>query len=222
MNPKQDRQGVRTPSDVERKYNFGHFMDDQKKKDERQNQNIEQVGNFASANIASLREDLTKLSNSTSKEIARIAKDIESIRVSSSNSLASISLRINELAETDKVQTEAIAELSMLVKTMDDSVEALRQIVSEITGQSGSGMLVYAETESLNAETIYADKSFTEIDEAINTGSVVRVKLLCSDINDFVYLHLASHLPGAEVTFCGYFNGLPVTLQLQADDTSTS
>jgi protoporphyrinogen oxidase len=219
---KQDRQGVRTPADVERKYNIGHFMDDQKKKDESQNQKIEQVDKSASTNIALLREDLTKLSNRTSKEIARIAKDIDNIRVSSSNSLASINLRIVELAETDKVQTEAIAELSSLVKTMDDSVVALRQIVSEITGQSGASMLVYAETESLNAETIYADKSFTEIDEAINTGSIVRVKLLCSDINDFVYLHLASHLPGVEVTLCGYFNGLPVTLQLQADDTSTS
>lgn len=212
---KQDRQGVRTPAEVERKYNFGSFMYDQKKKDEEQNRKIEQASENASNNIALLKAEVEK-------ELSKISKELKKIQVSSSVSLESVSQKIREIDVTDSEQSKAIEELSSLVETLSESVEALRQIVSELGGGSGSGMVVCAETESLNSEAIYADKTFTEIDEAINTGSVVRVKLLCSNINDYVYLHLASHLPGVEVTFCGYFNGLPVNLQLQADDTSTS
>lgn len=212
---KQDRQGVRTPAEVERKYNIGSFMFDQKKKDEEQNRKIEQASENAFNNIALLKAEVEK-------ELSKISKEIKKIQSSSSVGLDSVNQKIREIVAMDSEQSKAIEELSSLIKTLDDSVEALRQIVSELGGESGSGMVVCAETESLNSEAIYADKTFAEIDEAINTGSVVRVKLLCSNINDYVYLHLASHLPGVEVTFCGYFNGLPVTLQLQADDISTS
>lgn len=197
---KQDRQGVRTPADVERK--FGRTTSELTEASKKQNEQIERQNRTMDSFIEKSTATITSLE----KDVSRTKKEISTLK----QHVTSFSMRLSALEQEDNAPNV----------DFDSGEQEDNDSTSE--SQRVSEMLILAETDSLNSETIYADKTFSEIDEAINSDSAVRVKLFCSSINVYVYLYLASHLPGVEVSFCGYFNGLPVTLQLQADDTSTS
>lgn len=168
---KQDRQGVRTATDLERKYNLSS-LSNQASENARQDSQINQLGTA----INSLSRRVSELEGSSGSELEE---------------------RVSALEQSD-------AEI-------DNRLTALEQ-----SDQETYGFLVTVQTESLDTESITADKSFAEIEEAILAGQNVRIKLVCESEDSVLYLRLTSHQEGIEANFCGYYNGIPIVLQLLA------
>ena len=159
---KQDRQGVRTPADLERKYDFG-------------------------------------------------------LLAGQSNATSELSNQINQLN-----QSMAIFEASTngSIEQLSGEIDDLEQAVSELIQGGGSGgsnvAIVTVETDSLDTETIHADRTFAEIESLILEGKTVKVKLVCEGQN--IYLQVSAHMPGSEIDFCGFFDGHQLVLKIYADE----
>ena len=160
---KQDRQGVRTPADLERKYPLGKL------------------------------NDPTGDTSELSKQISQM-----------NQSMSIFATSING----------TIAEMSSNIDTLNKDVADLKY------GGGGSGqasvVVVNVEADSLDTETLSADKTFSDIEQAILAGMDVKVKL--KNESYYIYLQMTAHLPESEVDFCGYYDGHPLVLQIFADE----
>lgn len=170
---KQDRQGVRTPADLERKYPLG------------------------------------KLNDKTG-DTSELGRQINQLSQSMSTFMASTNGAIAELTNED-------TELNQAITNLEEAVAELEQGGGGSGGDSGgqSSFVVTVEADSLETESITADKTFAEIDAAIQAGMDVKVKLLSN--GSYIYLQMTAYLPGSEVDFCGYY-GYPLVLQIFADE----
>ena len=107
--------------------------------------------------------------------------------------------------------TEFDLSLSQLSKRIDDSNVRIKKL------EDNAELLVTVNVDSLDSSTLSADKSFSEISDAINAGRDVRVKVICLGEGQCIYLDLVSYKSGSEANFSGYHNGNHVTLQVMAD-----
>lgn len=84
MSAKQDRQGVRTPANLEQKYSFGKVFDSQARENARQNEEMNQQNltmkqfiSFAASAIETLQKDMTA-ANKTIQELSDSNKSLQS------------------------------------------------------------------------------------------------------------------------------------------------
>jgi hypothetical protein len=161
---KQDRQGVRTPAELERKYDFSLLSGQSNMTSDLKNQ------------INQLNQSLSMFAASTNVSIEQLSGDI------------------------------------------DDLEQAVAELIHGGGGGSGQSslLIVNVEADSLDTESLSADKTFSEIEDAIQAGFDVKVKLI-SNVSYNIYLQMTAHLPGSEIDFCGYYNGVPLVLQIFAD-----
>jgi len=81
-------------------------------------------------------------------------------------------------------------------------------------------MLVVVEADSLSTESLVSDKSYAEIEAAVLSGMSVRVKLVCQEAGHNIYLRLAEHLPGQQMSFYGQCCDQFLVLQIVKDQLS--
>ena len=263
MTSKQDRQGVRTPADLERKYNLGQSVSQSYVQSSIQsavtaasNENHAYVDSKLQG-IENYGEQIAELERKTDGVIA-VAEQAEataesayayaenaSAEVANAQSTAdtalvnaSDALNAAEQAQMTADTANGTADNALLVandaKNVADSamhsattalqaaddlqeeVEALRQDI-EGMDVGGRNLLVNVEVDSLNTESLTADKTYAEIEEAILAEKNVRVKVTISDVVDCIYLHMAAHRLGSGIDFIGYYNRLPILLQIVPD-----
>lgn len=179
MSKKQDRQGVRTAADLERKYNLGQ-----------------------SVSQAYVQSAIKTSVETSGDEVKRYVDD------------------------KVEVLEQAVSEVPQVIY---DALEQAKES-GEFDGPQGpegppgppgssgdsSYTLVTVEVDSMNTEEINADKTFDEIETAILSGLDVVVKLVNAESHN-IYLQMTAHIPGLEIDFYGYYNGLPLLLQIFAD-----
>lgn len=207
---KQDRQGARTPADLERKYEFGQRMS-----------KLETTTKSQSEQLNRQEQELRNYKDSSEKRLSTLEKDFENAGKSvgtMKQNIMSLQIRMTNAEEKNRELSQVVYSVNKKVSDIDAAVSELDKKVSTLSGGDSSELLVTVQVDSLNSESISSDKTFTEIEEAIMVGSSVRVKLLSADENKIIYLHLGSHQVGVEINFFGYCNGLPVSLQILADE----
>ena len=183
MSKKQDRQGVRTAADLERKYNLGQ-----------------------SVSQAYVQSTVKTSVEASENEVKRYVD-----------------------SKVDYVDEELEQVLSEVPQIINNSLMAAKDS-GEFDGPPGpegpqgppgpsgdsSFTIVTVEADSLNTEVIASDMTFQEIEEAVISGCDVIVKLL-SEENQNIYLQMTTHIPGLEIDFTGFYNGVPLLLQIFAD-----
>lgn len=222
MTSKQDRQGVRKPSDLEQKYEFGQTLSQ-----------LEEASKQNSERISKQGQEMTEFMTSSGGKVSELEKDMDSaekIITALKVSVSGLQTRMTKAERKERELSADVATLDELVSEVDKSTgEALTQysqkllyLESLILDQGQYELLVTVQVDSLNCESISADKTFAEIEEAIVNGVNVRIQLHSASENQVIYLQLASYQAGVEADFCGYYNGLPVVLQILAEENVES
>lgn len=109
---KQDRQGVRLPSDLERKYNFGRTFSDQRQKSTRQEEQI-----------ASLSNELLSFMDSTRIALA----DLDERITQEEEKTEGLPLMEESLSEL----TERVEAVELAIEELLDRVIALESVTKE-------------------------------------------------------------------------------------------
>lgn len=117
---RQDRQGVRQPADLERKYNFGKMFREQGNKSTRQEEQI-----------ANLSKDLAEFMDSTRIALAELGKAIEEVKQSSSG-MSALQQKVDDLSELCLQNEANIDRLMTAVTSLLERVSALDGIVEEL------------------------------------------------------------------------------------------
>lgn len=113
---KRDRQGARTPADLERKYEFdfiSRLESDSKKQSEqidRQNRTMDEFISNSSTTLTSMERD-----------ISRAKKDISSLKVG----VNSLSIRISNAENKDKTTSQSITGLAQRISSAETRLIAL-------------------------------------------------------------------------------------------------
>lgn len=110
---RQDRQGVRQPADLERKYNFGKMFREQGNKSTRQEEQI-----------ANLSKDLAEFMDSTRIALEELGKAIEEVKQSSSG-MSALQQKVDELEREHTYFNDGIGFLQESVESLDGRVTAL-------------------------------------------------------------------------------------------------
>lgn len=86
MNPKQDRQGVRTAPELEQKYGFGQFMYEQRQSNQEVKRDLNNLGESLSSyknendqNLSRMKETADKQFKQVNESISSVAKDIDAL-----------------------------------------------------------------------------------------------------------------------------------------------
>ena len=211
---KQDRQGSRTPADLERRYEFGKALS-----------NLEAMAKTNSEQIAKQGQRIDNVVGSSDAQITAMGKSIANAEkkiTSLDASVGSLQIRMtNAEKQTNEVDLYA-RRLELYAKSLEVKVnECEKKIENIVLPESAtSDLLVTVVSDTLESETLASDKTFAEIEGAISSGINVRVKLHISNENRIIFLHLSSYQEGVEACFLGYVNGKPLSLQILADETS--
>jgi len=127
---KQDRQGVRTPSDLERKYNFGQVFADQQTENSRQ-------GDL----ISRLNQTLAQFMAYATGALETLGKDLDEAEVAISNLETATSSLGNRLSktETDIFEHEqAILSLEERMATAEGNISGLNGTATSLGTRIGS------------------------------------------------------------------------------------
>lgn len=178
MSKKQDRQGVRTAADLERKYNLG--------------QSVSQ--SYVQSAIRTSIE-------ASEYELKHYVDD-----------------KVGEVPTLINGALEEAKESGEFDGPQGPAGPAGPEGPQGPPGPAGdsSFTIVTVEADSLNTEVIASNMTFQEIEGAIISGCDVIVKLL-SEVEQNIYLQMTSHIPGLEIDFTGFYNGVPLLLQIFAD-----
>ena len=197
---KQDRQGVRTPVDLERKYSFGQTFNRQGTQINQLNQEMSQFMAKTDSAIADLDESVAGL--------PELTRTVNSLR----QSVTALDINVSSL-------DQSLSEINDAVLELEETIPGLVDIGQDVADlKEKAELLVTVQTDSLDTEAISADKTFADIDDAILAGKNVRIKLVSDSEDSHLYLRLVTHQAGIEATFYGYYNGTPIVLQLMADE----
>jgi uncharacterized protein YlxW (UPF0749 family) len=198
MSKKQDRQGVRTAAELERKYNLGQSVSQSY---------VQSVVNTA----------VTASANESKNYIDAKVKDVTELE----QYIIDAKHDASEAKATAEEAQAAVEEAQAAVEEAQAAVDELQNTVDELSKvlvpTEGTGLIVTVEADSLSTENLTSDKTFAEIEDAILSGMNVIVKLICDGIDYQIYLHMTAHLQGSEIAFSGYFNNLPLVLKIMAE-----
>jgi predicted nucleic acid-binding Zn-ribbon protein len=113
---KRDRQGVRTPADLERKWKLDFISQmesdsrEQRELIDSQNRTMGELVGKTSGTITSLEKD-----------VSRAKKDISNLKLN----VTSISIRLSNIEQEDKVTSQSISGLAQRVSQAEDSLTLL-------------------------------------------------------------------------------------------------
>lgn len=204
MSKKQDRQGVRTAADLERKYNLG--------------QSVSQA--YVQSTVkTSIEASENEVKRYVDSKVDYVDEELEQV-------LSEVPQIINDslMAAKDSGEFNGPAGPEGPQGPKGDTGATGPQGPEGPPGPQGpegpsgdsSFTIVTVEADSLNTEVIASDMTFQEIEEAVIFGYDVIVKLL-SEENPNIYLQMTAHIPGLEIDFTGFYNGVPLLLQIFAD-----
>lgn len=188
---KRDRQGVRTPANLEQKYDFGEFQ----KKQEQFNKSLGGKVERQESSINAFKKQVEDWFESVTKSIEKLWKSIDVI---------------------SKKQTTNGVALSSLADSVESLIKWKKEVESEEPEPDDepvpSELLVKAYANDFSFNGVTVDKTFDEIETAIQSDINVRVKARNNN-GQYAFLYLASYIKGKAIEFIGWFDGVQIALR---------
>lgn len=117
---KQDRQGARTPADLERKYEFGESLSKLESETKKQSEQIDRQNRAMDEFMDNSSDTLTSLE----RDISRAKKDISNLKLN----VTSFSIRLASIEQGDKETSQSITGLAQRVSKAETRLIALEAV----------------------------------------------------------------------------------------------
>ena len=188
---KRDRQGVRTPANLEQKYDFGEFQKEQDAFNKSLGGKVERQDSSFKAFSKQVEEWISSVTQS----IEKLWKSVNTI--------------------SDK-QTSTGSSLSSLADNVETLLKWKKEFDNKEPEAGGdpvpSELLVNAYANDFSFDGVTLDKSFDEIETAIQSDINVRVKARNNN-GQYAFLYLASYIKGKAIEFIGWVDGVQIALR---------
>ena len=113
---KQDRQGARTPAELERKYEFGQTLSQLEEATQKQSDLISRQGNTMDDFIASSNSTIASME----KDISNVEKSVTSLK----QGVNSLQIRMTNAERRDKELSQSISGLAQRISNSEQSHSA--------------------------------------------------------------------------------------------------
>lgn len=119
---KQDRQGARTPADLERKYEFGQALSEMEEASKKQSDQIARQNNTMNEFIGKSSGEIASLE----KDVSRAKKDISNLKLN----VTSFSVRLSNIEQGDKATSQSITGLAQRISSLEKDLSSFKTSVN--------------------------------------------------------------------------------------------